>query len=619
MQGYLPIRRIIETDLAEYLIEGVMKKLLGLIQSGQRENTFPFRKCLGFLSLSPKPFEMNYGIFDLLQLIGSLGVFLFGMKLMSEALQKVAGPKLRRILAAMTSSRLRGILSGILITAVIQSSSATTVMLVSFVNAGLLNLIESIGIIMGANIGTTVTAWIISILGFKVKMSILSLPLIGLSMPLIFSKLEKRRSLGEVVVGFALLFIGLEYLKTSVPDINTNPEILSFLADFTDLGYVSFFLFLLIGTILTIVIQSSSATMALTLVMCSNGWIEFETAAAMVLGENIGTTVTANIAASVANTSAKRAARAHLIFNLFGVIWMAMVFPVFLKAIDWIVIRTGAESAFQGTSSLPIALSLFHTTFNILNVAILIWFAPFIAKTATRFVKNPQEEEEFHLKHINTGILATPELSLLQAKKEIISYSGHIIKMYRLSVELLQEKNQNKFSKKIDKVEKYENISDRTELEIAQYLTEISSSHMSGSGSRSIQAYLNIIDNMESISDSVFNLAKTFKRKAKEKVKFTPLIRTNIKEMFDLVDKAMENMAGMLAAPPHELDLKKANKLENSINKLRNKLRKDRLTNIESQADFSYFAGVLYGDLFAESERLADYIYNVCESVVELD
>ncbi|MCD6347442.1 MAG: Na/Pi cotransporter family protein, partial [Bacteroidales bacterium] len=315
---------------------------------------------------------MSFGIFDILELFGSLGVFLYGMKLMSEALQKVAGSKLRNILAAMTSSRIKGIFAGLLITAVIQSSSATTVMLVSFVNAGLLNLLESIGIIMGANIGTTVTAWIISILGFKVKMSFLSLPLIGITMPLLFSKTEKKRSLGEIVMGFAMIFIGLEYLKSSVPDIRSNPDILSFLSNFTDWGLGSYFIFLAIGTLLTIVIQSSSATMALTLVMCSNGWISFETAAAMVLGENIGTTITANIAATVANTAAKQTARAHLLFNVFGVFWMTLVFPFFLKGINLIVVKSGAVSVFETTQSLPIALSLFHTIFYHTNVNVLL-------------------------------------------------------------------------------------------------------------------------------------------------------------------------------------------------------------------------------------------------------
>lgn len=561
---------------------------------------------------------MDFGVFDFLELIGSLGVFLFGMKLMSEALQKVSGSKLRGILAAMTSSRIRGIFSGLLITAVIQSSSATTVMLVSFVNAGLLNLAESIGIIMGANIGTTVTAWIISILGFKVKMSVLSLPLIGITVPLFFSKNERNRSLGEIAMGFALLFIGLEYLKTSVPDIRSNPQILSFLTDFTDLGFGSYLIFLAIGTLLTILIQSSSATMALTLVMCNNGWIGFDTAAAMVLGENIGTTITANLAATIANTPAKQAARAHFLFNLFGVIWMSAAFPFFLKGINFLVMQGGAESAFESTHSLPVALSLFHTIFNVTNVLIMLPFAGLIAKTATRLVKPAEEDEEFHLKYINTGLLATAELSLLQSKKEIISYSEHVRKMFGWVQDLLRETSTKKFEKRIDKIHKYEEASDRTELEIAKYLTEIATSHLSAKGSMRIKVYLNIIDNLESISDSAHNLSRSFKRQAKEKAQFSEEIKQNIQKMFDLVEKSIDNMCKMLQENPATLNLKKATEIEEKINQLRNKLRKEHLSQMEDQKAYSYFAGVIYSDLFSESEKLADYVYNVCEAIVEL-
>jgi len=562
---------------------------------------------------------MEFGVVEILKLIGSLGVFLFGMKLMSEALQKVSGSKLRSILAAMTSSKIKGIISGVLITAVIQSSSATTVMLVSFVNAGLINLVESIGIIMGANIGTTVTAWLISILGFKVQISALSLPLIGLTVPLLFSKNDRNRSLGEIALGFALLFIGLDYLKANVPDIKSNPQILEFLSEFNDLGFGSFAIFLAIGTILTVVIQSSSATMALTLVMCSNGWIGFETAAAMVLGENIGTTITANIAASVANTSAKQTARAHFIFNFFGVMWVALAFPFFLKGINYLVMQGGAESAFESSSSLPIALSLFHTVFNILNVILLIPFTKLIAKTAVKLVKPAEEDEEFHLKYINTGLLGTAELSLLQCKNEIVSYSEHVKKMFIRVKDLLTETNPKKYTKITEKIYKWEEASDLTELEIAKYLTEISSNLMSAKGSMKIKVYLNIIDNLESISDSAYNLSRSFKRKTKEKAWFSPEIRDNIQKMFDQVEESLNNMCDMLKADSSATDIEKADELENSINQLRNSLRKEHLASIEDQKEYTYFAGVIYSDLFAESEKLADYVYNVCESIVELN
>ena len=367
---------------------------------------------------------------QILTLVGALGLFLFGMKLMSEALQKVAGNKMRSILAAMTSSRIKGIFTGFLVTTTIQSSSATTVMVVSFVNAGLLTLIGAVGVIMGANIGTTVTAWIISILGFKISLSFLSLPLIGISFPFFFSKNNLRKSWGEFMIGFAILFIGLQFLKDAVPEINSHPGMLNFLAQFTDLGFASILIFVIIGSMLTIIIQSSSATMALTLVMCYNGLIPFELAAAMVLGENIGTTVTANVAALVANVSAKRAARAHLIFNLFGVVWILLIFTPFLNGINWIVERNlnvsilnidMASLEFANIKQiLPIALSIFHTSFNILNAVLLIGFANLIAKIATRMVPAvDDEDEEFRLKYINTGLLSTAEtFNFTSAKRD---------------------------------------------------------------------------------------------------------------------------------------------------------------------------------------------------------
>jgi len=343
---------------------------------------------------------MNYSFIDFLTLIGALGFFLYGMKVMSESLQKVAGDKMRDILAKMTSNPVKGVLTGLLITGIIQSSSATTVMVVSFVNAGLLNLIESIGVIMGANIGTTVTAWLISLLGLKINISILSLPLIGIGFPLLFSKKNKTKFWGEFIIGFAMLFMGLDFLKNSVPDINKYPEVLSFLANYTSHGVWSFLLFLGVGTVLTMIIQSSSATMALTLVMCNNGWISFDIAAAMVLGENIGTTITANLAAAVANVSAKRAARAHLMFNVMGVIWVSIFFQFFLKLIALFMLKSGGNSPFEDAHSIPIALSIFHSAFNIVNTLIFIWFTKFIALIVTKMVPQGEESEEFRLQYI---------------------------------------------------------------------------------------------------------------------------------------------------------------------------------------------------------------------------
>ena len=448
---------------------------------------------------------MNYSFLDFLQLIGSLGMFLYGMKIMSEGLQKVAGDKLRSILTVMTKNRVMGVLTGILITALIQSSSATTVMVVSFVNAGLLSLAQSISVIMGANVGTTVTAWIISIFGFKVNIATFAIPLMALAVPLLFTSNSHRKSWGEFLMGFAFIFLGLDFLKNSVPDIRSNPQILSFLTDYTDMGFGSVLLFLLIGSILTVIVQSSSATMAITLIMCSKGWISFEIAAAMVLGENIGTTITANMAALNANVSAKRAAFAHLMFNIFGVLWMLALFFPFTKMVAWIVTEYGPgdptqlmnfvnatdpaivnqlDDASVNASEAGIlnmqkefhhmqvatsyALSLFHTIFNIANVLLMIWFVNFYVKIVTKIIPQKQNDEEFQLRYISSGMLSTGELSLLQVKKETVVYAERTQRMLSLTHDLFHEKEGSEsYSKLYSRIEKYEKISDRMELEIA--------------------------------------------------------------------------------------------------------------------------------------------------------
>jgi len=555
---------------------------------------------------------MDFGIVDLLTLLGSLGVFLFGMKLMSESLQKVAGEKLRAILTAMTSNRVKGIFTGVLITAIIQSSSATTVMVVSFVNAGLITLTESVGVIMGANIGTTITAWLISILGFKVSMAKIAIPIIGISFPLLFSKRTKWKNIGELVIGFSLLFIGLGFLKENVPEISVDS--LGFIGSGTDLGFFSLLFFLLIGTVLTVIIQSSSATMALTLVLAANGTITFEMAAAMVLGENIGTTITANMAAIVANTSAKRAARAHLIFNTFGVIWILIVFYPFLKFIDWFMVFDGGGSPLAEKSSIPIALSIFHTTFNILNVLIMVWFIPFIVKVVTKMVKDKEDDEEFRLKYINTGMLSTPELSIMQAKSEIVTFAERATKMFVLVKELFLTEKEKKFYKLFNKIEKYEDISDRMEVEIAEYLAKVSESDLSVSGSRRIKGMFEVIDDIESIADTCFNLAKTIERKKVGKAVFENDISDNILKMFSLIDQALNQMNMVLTAEFSNTNIEKSLLIEQEINKYRTELKEDHLANVKSKR-YKYKVGVLYNELFSTAEKLGDYIVNVAESV----
>ncbi|MEA3504270.1 MAG: Na/Pi cotransporter family protein [Bacteroidota bacterium] len=564
---------------------------------------------------------------DGLTLVGALGLFLFGMKLMSEALQKVAGGRMQEILGAMTNNRLKGVLTGILVTTTIQSSSATTVMVVSFVNAGLLSLIAAVGVIMGANIGTTVTAWIISLLGFKVSLSFLSLPLIGLSFPLFFSKNGNRKSWGEFVIGFAILFIGLQFLKDAVPDIRNNPEALNFLSSFTDLGFLSTLLFVAIGTVLTIIIQSSSATMALTLVMCYNGLIPFELAAAMVLGENIGTTVTANIAALVANVSARRTARAHLIFNIFGVVWILLIFPYFLEVIDYIVVRNHGVSILDGDISAddfekvktiyPIGLSLFHTVFNILNTLLLLGFAKQIAMLATKMVPDKEDEdEEFRLRYINTGMLSTSEMSLMQAQNEISNFGARIEKMYGFIPKLLKEDKPKKVGKILARIKKYEQITDNMELEIASYLTQVSEGEMSHKSSKKVRTMFKIIDDMESAADVMYRLSITIDTMKQRKISLPLEQQDNIDDMIGLVNQSFNVMNKNIETNFEEVDSKSAIELENSINEKRNALRYQHVDDLKAKK-YKHKVGSVYSDLFSLNEKIGDYVINVTEAIDE--
>ncbi len=571
--------------------------------------------------------EVLIVIGNILTLVGSLGLFLYGMKLMSEALQKVAGSKMRQILAAMTNSRIKGVFTGLLVTTAIQSSSATTVMVVSFVNAGLISLIASIGVIMGANIGTTITAWIIALLGFKVSLSFLSLPLIGISFPLFFSKNSTRKSWGEFIIGFAILFIGLQFLKEAVPGINGNHEALNFLSSFTDLGFLSVLIFVVVGTLLTIIIQSSSATMALTLVMCYNGLIPFELAAAMVLGENIGTTITANIAAVVANVSAKRTARAHFIFNIFGVLWMLAVFHYFLLGIDYFlqqrhgvsILKTNlSKSDFDSVHSIyPIGLAVFHTSFNVLNTLLLIGFAPLIAKVATKMVPDRgDEDEEFRLKFINSSLFSTGELAIVQALKEVSDFGARMAKMFKFIPHLMVEDKAKKYYKLLARVEKYEEISDSIELEIASYLTKVSEGEISHESSKKIRVMLKIIDDMESIADAIYQLSKVIENLKQSKWDFTKHQEHSIMEMLDLVNEAFVEMNHNLNLNFRDMDIKKAYDIEKKINDRRNLLRQKHVEDLKEKR-YKHKTGAFYSDMFSINERIGDYIINVSEAIIE--
>lgn len=562
---------------------------------------------------------MEFGFLDFLTLVGSLGIFLFGMKMMSEALQKAAGNRLRTILAAMTSNRFVGIFTGFLITAIIQSSSATTVMVVSFVNAGLLSLSQAFGVIMGANVGTTITAWIVSLFGFKVDISTLAIPIIAFSVPLLFSKHNSRRYIGEIIMGFSLLFLGIGLLKESVPDISQHPEILEFLRGYTSMGFASVLLFLLVGTLLTIIVQSSSATMAITLIMCSQGWIDFQMAAAMVLGENIGTTITANLAAWSGNIAAKRAAFSHLLFNLFGVLWMLVVFYPFTNFILSLVEKIGPTNPSEVSA---FSLSLFHTMFNICNICILVWFSNYIVKLIEKVIKKkaiPEDEKDeiFHLQYISTGLLSTSELSLLQASKEIAVYENRTHRMLDQVRDLLCEDETIEFTKRYSRIEKYENISDRMEIEIANYLTALASGRLSTEGKKQVQMKLRIISEIESIGDSCYNIARILQRKREQEVSFTKYISEQLQSMFELVDRAMSQMAVCLNEEHvSSSEIHKSQNLENEINNLRNQLKRQ---NVEDVKDGKYPYGVstLYMDIVVECEKIGDCIINAVEAAAD--
>jgi phosphate:Na+ symporter len=472
---------------------------------------------------------------------------------------------------------------------------------------------------MGANIGTTVTGWMITLLGFKVKISAFALPMIGLGLPLIFSKNSSRRSWGEFMVGFALLFLGLEYLKGSVPNIKESPEVLSFLQHYTNLGFGSTIIFLFIGALLTVVIQSSSATMALTFVMCNQGWIDFHIAAAMVMGENIGTTITANIAAAVGNVSAKRAARVHLLFNLMGVTWMLMVFPWFVETINDFVLKSNGVSPTESVAAIPTALSIFHTSFNVLNVLIFIWFVPLFKKVVIKMVPaSDMEEEEFRLKFITTGMLSTSELSILQARKEVHWFGKHSQKMFGFIRKLMNQNKDSKFSKQFARIEKYEGICDNIEVEIANYLSQVNQGKLSDLGRRRVRSMLKLVDDLESIGDCNYNLAKTINRMRNAKIKFDEDILKKLELMFNLVDESLAVMISNLDDGNEDIHITKAKQLEDEINNYRNQLKVEHLDNLKNGV-YTYEAGIIFNDLFSECEKLADYAINVTEALSEVN
>ena len=568
-------------------------------------------------------------ILQILTLVGALGMFLYGMNLMSEGLQKAAGDRLRKFLEAMTSNRFKSVATGLTITSIIQSSSATTVMVVGFVNAGLLALTQAIGVIMGANIGTTVTAWLISLLGFKADISILAVPLMALGFVMSISKRERNKNLSEFIIGFALLFLGLSLMKESVPDLNKTPEVLSFIKGWTEMGFGSVLIFLLFGTVLTLVLQSSSATMALTLIMMSMGWIPFHMAAAMVLGENIGTTITANIAAAVANTNARRAALAHTLFNVFGVIWALALFKPFTMLIGWMIAGMGypnpAEMSYEGTidptspeaTAALYGLSMFHTLFNTFNTCILIWFIPQMVYIVTNVIKEKKkpEDEAFRLKFISGGHTSTAELSITQAKSEIQHFAQILHNGLGYVRSAIHATKDDEFEHFRQKLVKYEEISDRIEFEIASFLKDIPQESISEHTRESVNSMYKIINEMESLGDSGEAISRILTRRNKHEKTFSAENIRSIDALLDLVDKAyvimIENLRNDSVSM---LGLKKAVDCEIQINELRNLLREEEINNMEKDGTH-YLSSVYYMDVISEIERMGDFIINISQAL----
>lgn len=577
-------------------------------------------------------------VLQLFTLLGALGMFLYGMNMMSSGLQKAAGDRLRNFLSAMTSSPFKGVLTGLGITSVIQSSSATTVMVVSFVNAGLLTLAQAISVIMGANIGTTVTAWLVSWLGFKADISILAVPLMALGFILSISKKDQRRNISELIVGFSLLFLGLSLMKNSVPDLQQTPEVLSFIQGWQGHGFGSVLVFLVFGTALTLVLQSSSATMALTLIMLNMGWIRFDMACAMVLGENIGTTITANIAASVGNTSAKRAALAHTVFNVFGVVWALITFPLFLRLIGWITagIFGVPDPAAQGftvevmhdANGVPVqtdsqtaalyGLSMLHTLFNTVNTCILIWFIPVIEKLVCAIIKESKNkgEETFRLKYIEAGPIATPELAIEQAFKEIIHFAEISRNGLKYVKSAIHAKDYEKFEEIRAKLVKYEEIADRIEGEIATFLNAVSDSDISEDTSRKVKAMYKIIGELESLGDSGESISRILSRRNIHKKEFDENAVKHLDYMADTVDGAYAVMIDNLsAAYSGELqEVSNAYNAEDRINNLRNYLREAEIDGIED-GQKNYQTSVYYMDIVNELEKMGDFMINVSQDL----
>lgn len=601
---------------------------------------------------------MNYSILDFLGLLGAVGLFLYGMKVMSEGLQKAAGDRLRNILSAMTRNRFTGTVTGFFITALIQSSSASTVMVVSFVNAGLMTLAQSMAVIMGANVGTTFTAWIIALFGFKVDISAFALPLIGLAVPLLFSKKSKTKSIGEFTIGFAFLFMGLDMISKYVPDLQSNPEMFAFLQRYASMGFGSVLIFCLVGVVVTMIIQSSAAMFAITLIMCSKGWITFDLACALVLGSNIGTTVTPLLASMSGNVAAKRTAMGHLLFNLLGTIWTLAVFYPFVDLNSWITEEIGQGdpaglynyvSNLQATDpgmynqvmaaglptddgvvlhhrsviaqmqvSVSFGLSIFHTVFNLINLSIMIWLTNVYVKIVEILVPAKHSgDDEFQLKFISAGILSASELNISQAEKEMHVFAERVGRMLPMARDLVHTKaGSDDFNRTYSRLEKYEEISDRMELEIANYLNRCAEGRLSNESKRRLTAMLSIDSEIESIADAMLGVGKILLRKQESGVHFNDEIYSNIDLMFGYVEKSVGGMLKVLSNLENvdEHDIIACYNREREINNLRNQLRTANVANINGR-HYEYQSGIYYMDIISTLEKAGDFIINVVDTI----
>ena len=553
------------------------------------------------------------------RLIGALALLMFGMKTMSDSLQKMAGPQLRHVLGTMTTNRLTGILSGTLITAAVQSSTATTVMTVSFVNAGLLTLAQAISVIMGANIGTTLTAWIMSA-GFSFNITDFVWLAFFIAIILIYSK--KRKIIGDFIFGISFMFLGLGTLRQTGIDMDLahNQPVLEFFSSFDPHSFQTTITFLLIGSILTMCVQSSAAVMAITMILCSTGVLPIYQGIALVMGENIGTTVTSNVAALTANTQARRAAMAHMVFNIFGVLWILCVFRPFIHLVcDWVGYDDMMEKTdphfVANAAKLSFVLAAFHTTFNLSNTFILVWFIPQIEKLVCKIIrpKKNADEDDFRLRFIQSGIMKTPEISVLEAQKEIHSFAERIQRMFGMVKELLGETNDEKFVKLYTRIEKYEGISDNMEIEIAKYLDQVSDSHLSDETKAKIRAMLREISEIESIGDSCFNIARTLNRRIRDKEDFIPSQYEHMHQMMELTDNALTQMNITLVGHKGDNDANLSFNIENEINNYRNQLKSQNINDVNNHL-YTYAIGTMYMDIIQECEKLGDYVVNVVEA-----